>query len=83
MAQQSDKKDKIIFQGKVIDSSKGIFRIQLQNDHVVTGHLSGKMKMHKIRVMIGDMVKVEVSTYDLNRGRIIKREKFSPPPEKS
>ncbi len=77
MTQQSNKEDKITLDGKVVDSSKGIFRIELDNGHVITGRLSGKMKMHKIRVMVGDVVKVEVSTYDLNRGRIIQREKLS------
>ena len=56
-------------------SSKGIFRVILENDHVVIGHLSGKMKMYKIRVLPGVTVTIELSPYDLNRGRIVRREK--------
>ena len=67
--------DKLEVQGTVIESSKGIFRVQLENNHVVIGHLSGKMKMYKIRVLPGDTVTVEISPYDLNRGRIVRREK--------
>ena len=59
-----------------MDSSNGIFRVKLENEHVVIGHLSGKMKMYKIRVLPGDMVTVELSPYDLTRGRIIQREKI-------
>ena len=69
--------DKIEFQGTVIDSSNGIFRIELDNGHTIIGHLSGKMKMYKIRVLPGDRVTVEVSPYDLQRGRIIQREKIA------
>ena len=67
--------DKLEVEGTVIESSKGIFRVQLENDHVVIGHLSGKMKMYKIRVLPGDTVTIELSPYDLNRGRIVRREK--------
>ena len=62
-------------EGTVIESSKGIFREKLETDHVVIGHLSGKMKMYKIRVLPGDTVTIELSPYDLNRGRIVRREK--------
>ncbi|MGK5093537.1 translation initiation factor IF-1 [Deltaproteobacteria bacterium TL4] len=72
--------DKIEFQGTVIDSSNGIFRVELENGHTVIGHLSGKMKMYKIRVLPGDRVTVELSPYDLKRGRIIQREKIASPP---
>lgn len=61
----------------VLDSSKGVFRVRLENEHVVIGHLSGKMKMYKIRVLPGDTVKVELSPYDLDRGRIIQRERVT------
>ena len=67
--------DKLEFEGTVLESSKGIFRVRLENEHVVIGHLSGKMKMHKIRVLPGDTVTVELSPYDLSRGRIVRREK--------
>ena len=62
--------------GVVVDSSKGVFRVKLENDHIIKAHLSGKMKMYKIRVLAGDMVTVELSPYDLSEGRIIQREKL-------
>ena len=67
--------EKLEVEGTVIESSKGIFRVKLEYDHVVIGHLSGKMKMYKIRVLPGDTVTIELSPYDLNRGRIVRREK--------
>ena len=67
--------DKLEVEGTVVESSKGIFRVKLENDHIVTGHLSGKMKMYKIRVLPGDTVTIELSPYDLKRGRIVRREK--------
>lgn len=68
--------DKLLFQGTVLDSSNGIFTIRLENGHTITGHLAGKMKMYKIRVLPGDTVTVELSPYDLLRGRITQREKI-------
>ena len=67
--------DKLEVEGTVLESSKGIFLVKLENDHVVIGHLSGKMKMYKIRVLPGDTVTIELSPYDLKRGRIVRREK--------
>ncbi len=52
-----------------------MFRVELQNKHVILAHLSGKMRKHYIRIVPGDHVKVALSPYDLNRGRIIFREK--------
>lgn len=52
-----------------------MFRVELKNGHVILGHLSGKMRKHYIRIVPGDSVKVELSPYDLNRGRIIFRER--------
>ena len=51
------------------------FRVELQNGHMILAHLSGKMRKHYIRIVPGDSVKVELSPYDLNRGRIIFRER--------
>lgn len=78
--------DKILMDGTVIDSSKGVFQVQLENGHVVIGHLSGKMKKFYIRVLKGDEVTIELSPYDLNRGRIVERKKVEKKdigPEKS
>jgi len=52
-----------------------MFRVELQNGHIILAHLSGKMRKHYIRIVPGDKVKVALSPYDLNRGRIIYREK--------
>jgi len=71
--------EKLQLEGTVMESSNGIFRVKLENDHVVIGHLSGKMKMYKIRVLPGDSVTIELSPYDLSRGRIVRREKFVKP----
>ena len=51
----------------------GMFRVELPNDHTVLAHVSGKMRMHFIRILPGDRVTVELSPYDLSRGRIIYR----------
>ena len=51
------------------------FRVELQNGHIILAHLSGKMRKHYIRIVPGDSVKVELSPYDLNKGRIIFRER--------
>ena len=70
------KEDHIEFDGEVIDTLPNtMFKVKLENDHVVIGHLSGKMKMYKIRVLPGDTVTIELSPYDLKRGRIVRREK--------
>jgi len=53
----------------------GMFRVQLENNHVILGHLSGKMRRFYIKIVVGDMVKVEMSPYDLTKGRITFRTK--------
>ena len=55
--------------------SNAMFRVQLENGHEVLAHISGKMRMHYIRILPGDKVGVEISPYDLSRGRIIFRYK--------
>ena len=52
-----------------------MFRVELQNKHIILAHLSGKMRKHYIRILTGDKVKVEMTPYDLSKGRIIFREK--------
>jgi len=52
-----------------------MFRVELENGHVVLAHISGKMRMHFIRILPGDKVKLEISPYDLTRGRIVYRAK--------
>lgn len=65
------KEDLIETEGKIIEVlPNAMFRVELENGHVVLAHVSGKMRMHFIRILLGDKVKVELSPYDLNRGRI-------------
>ncbi len=71
-----NKKEKIAAEGEVIESLPNTsFKIALTDGRVVLCHLSGKMKMHYIKVLPGDKVKVELSPYDETRGRIVFREK--------
>jgi translation initiation factor IF-1 len=70
----SAKEEKIELEGEVTESLRnGLFRIDLDNGHQTTGYIAGKMRRYRIRILPGDRVKVEVSPYDLNRGRIIFR----------
>ena len=63
-------------EGKIIEAlSNAMFRVELENGHVVTAHISGKMRLHYIKLLPGDKVKLEMSPYDLTRGRIIFRHK--------
>ena len=58
-------------EGTIIESlSNAMFRVELENGHVITAHISGKMRMHYIRLLPGDKVKLEISPYDLTKGRI-------------
>lgn len=62
--------------GIIVESlSNAMFRVELENGHVITAHISGKMRMHYIRILPGDKVKVEMSPYDLTKGRITFRYK--------
>ena len=65
------KEDAIEVEGTVVEPlPNAMFRVQLDNGHKVLAHISGKMRMHYIRILSGDRVKVELSPYDLTRGRI-------------
>ena len=58
-------------EGKIIEAlSNAMFRVQLENGHVVTAHISGKMRLHYIKLLPGDKVKLEMSPYDLTKARI-------------
>jgi len=62
--------------GVVLESlGNAIFRVELENGHIITAHISGKMRMHYIKILPGDKVKVEMSVYDLSKGRITYRYK--------
>jgi len=61
-------------QAKVNDAlPNAVFKVELENGHVILAHVSGKMRMHYIRILPGDTVTVEMSPYDLNKGRIVLR----------
>jgi translation initiation factor IF-1 len=75
--------DKIQVEGTVIEALPGTqFRVRLENDHEVLAYLSGKMRKYYIRILLGDRVRVEVSPYDLTRGRIVYRHKKGAPAPK-
>jgi len=68
------KEEAITLQGRVIEALSGArFRVQMDNGHIILAHVSGKMRKHFIRILPGDTVTVEVSPYDLSRGRITYR----------
>ena len=70
------KDDVIQMQGEVVENlPNATFRVKLENGHVVLGHISGKMRMHYIRILPGDRVQVELTPYDISRGRITYRYK--------
>ena len=70
------KEDTIQMQGEILEMlPNATFRVKLENGHVVLGHISGKMRMHYIRILPGDKVQVELTPYDLSRGRITYRYK--------
>ena len=76
------KRDAIEVEGKVLENlPNAMFRVELPNGHQVLAHISGKMRMHYIKIMPGDKVTVELSPYDLSRGRITfrKKERTLPP----
>ena len=70
----TQKEEAIEFEGEVVEALPNtMFKVRLDNDHQVLAHISGKMRMHYIRILPGDRVKVELSPYDLTRGRITYR----------
>ena len=70
------KEDTIQMQGEILEPlPNATFRVELENGHVVLGHISGKMRMHYIRILPGDKVTVEMTPYDLSRARTVFRAK--------
>lgn len=68
------KEDNIEMQGRVVETLPNtMFRVELENGHVVTAHISGKMRKHYIRILTGDSVTVQLTPYDLTKGRIVYR----------
>jgi translation initiation factor IF-1 len=71
-----EKEEVISVEGTVIEPlPNAMFKVELENKHVVLAHISGRMRMHFIRILPGDKVKLELSPYDLTRGRIVYRYK--------
>jgi translation initiation factor IF-1 len=70
------KEESIEMEGKVVETLPNtMFRVELENGHVVTAHISGKMRKHYIRILTGDTVTVQLTPYDLSKGRIVYRAK--------
>jgi len=70
------KDDTITAEGVVVESlPNAMFKVKLENGHIILSHISGKMRMHFIKILPGDRVTVELSVYDLSRGRITYRHK--------
>lgn len=70
------KEDVIQMQGEVLETlPNATFRVRLENGHAVLGHISGKMRMHYIKILPGDKVTVELTPYDLSKARIVFRSK--------
>ena len=68
------KEDKLQIDGEVLESlPNAMFRVKLENKHEIIAHISGKMRMHYIRILPGDRVTVDISPYDLTKGRITYR----------
>jgi translation initiation factor IF-1 len=73
---QPAKEDAIVLEGTVVEPlPNAMFKVELENGHQVLAHSSGKMRMHRIRILPGDRVQVEITPYDLKRGRITYRYK--------
>ena len=68
------KEETIQMQGEIVETlPNATFRVKLENGHIILGHISGKMRMHYIRILPGDKITVEMSPYDLSKGRIVYR----------
>jgi translation initiation factor IF-1 len=70
----ASKEEKVEFEGEVVEAFRNrMFKIRLDNGHETLGYMAGRMKRYRIRVFLGDRVRIELSPYDLNRGRIVYR----------
>lgn len=70
------KEDEIELEGTIVETLPNtVFRVELENGHIITAHISGKMRKHYIRILRGDKVVVQMTPYDLTRGRIVYRSK--------
>ncbi|MBN8828464.1 MAG: translation initiation factor IF-1 [Sphingobacteriia bacterium] len=69
------KEELLEFEGAVVELLPNAFRVKLDNGHIIIAHTSGKMRKNRIRILAGDRVMVEMTPYDLSKGRITKRHK--------
>ncbi len=70
------KEKPVVVEGEVVEAlPNAMFRVKLQNEHIVLAHVAGKMRMHFIKILPGDKVKLEISPYSIEKGRIIYRYK--------
>jgi len=70
------KEDRIEMQGEILENlPNATFKVKLENGHTVLGYISGKLRLHRIKILTGDKVTVEMSPYDLKKGRIVYRGK--------
>jgi len=70
----AEKEEKITLEGEVVESFRsGMYKIALENGHEALAYTAGKMRRHRIRILLGDRIKLELSPYDLTRGRIVYR----------
>ncbi|MES2142429.1 MAG: translation initiation factor IF-1 [Pseudomonadota bacterium] len=78
------KEEQIVMEGTVIETLPNtLFRVELENGHIINAHISGRMRKSYIRVLTGDKVKVEMTPYDLTKGRITFRGKGGPDTDKT
>lgn len=71
----SEKRDRLEFEGEVVDANKGIFKVKVNENLTVECRLSGKIRINSVKILLGDKVKIEVSEYDPTQGRIVYRMK--------
>jgi translation initiation factor IF-1 len=70
------KEEKITVEGRIVESlPNAMFKVEIDGGHIVLAHICGKMRMHYIKILSGDKVRLELSPYDLTRGRIVYRDK--------
>lgn len=70
-----EKRERMEFNGTIIDANKGKFKVQINDNYVVSCTLSGKIRQNSVKILIGDLVTVEVSPFDVTQGRIVYRHK--------
>ena len=70
---ETEKRVRLEFEGTVIEASKSIFKVKINDNYIVSATLSGKIRTNSVRILLGDLVRVEVSEYDPSKGRVVYR----------